>query len=240
MCVFCDVQVVMDALAIKQQELQEVVNKLNHLDQELRTAKQKKADLEADFKLCSEKLDRAGKLIGGLGGEKTRWTENAANLGRQMDALCGDMLISAAVIAYLGPFTVPYRNDALQSWIASVKLAEIPSSDFYDFTATLGDPVQIRQWQISGLPKDDFSCSNGIIISYSERWPLAIDPQGSSLIESCTMDTLCVHHVCQGRTTLQQSHHSGQTNKWIRSMHMDDQLVIVKMSGMLWLVNGRG
>lgn len=168
----------MDALGIKQKELQEVVDKLSHLDAELRQAKQKKADLEAEFKLCSEKLDRAGKLIGGLGGEKTRWTENATNLGKQMDSLCGDMLISAAVIAYLGPFTVPYRNDALQSWVASVKDASIPSSEVYNFTSTLGDPVQIRQWQITGLPKDDFSCSNGIIISHSERWPLAIDPQG--------------------------------------------------------------
>lgn len=168
----------MDALGIKQKELQEVIDKLNHLDAELRQAKQKKADLEAEFTLCSEKLDRAGKLIGGLGGEKTRWTENATNLGKQMESLSGDMLISAAVIAYLGPFTVPYRNDALQSWVTSVKDASIPCSEVYNFTLTLGDPVQIRQWQITGLPKDDFSCSNGIIISHSERWPLAIDPQG--------------------------------------------------------------
>lgn len=186
----------MDALAIKQKELQEVVNKLDHLDDELRNAKQKKADLEAEFKLCSEKLDRAGKLIGGLGGEKTRWTENAANLGKQMHALCGDMLISAAVIAYLGPFTVPYRNDALQSWVTSVKTAGIPSSDVYNFTSTLGDPIQIRHWQISGLPKDDFSCSNGIIMSHSERWPLAIDPQGSI----STMLYMCVNTMWLPRT----------------------------------------
>eukprot|EP00892_Ulva_mutabilis_P004868 jgi/Ulvmu1/2753/UM014_0211.1 len=192
-------KVVMDALSIKQKELQEVVDKLNHLDQQLRNAKQRKADLEAEFKLCSEKLDRAGKLIGGLGGEKSRWTENAASLGKQMDTLCGDMLISAAVIAYLGPFTVPYRTDAVQSWIAYVTEAGIPMSQNYNFITTLGAPVQIRQWQISGLPKDEFSCSNGIIISCSERWPLAIDPQG-------------------------------QTNKWIRSMHADDHLVVVKLS----------
>ena len=41
----------------------------------------KKEDLEANIILCEQKLDRAEKLIGGLGGEKTRWTETAANLG---------------------------------------------------------------------------------------------------------------------------------------------------------------
>jgi hypothetical protein len=33
------------------------------------------AQLAADVALCEIKLDRATKLIGGLGGEKTRWTE---------------------------------------------------------------------------------------------------------------------------------------------------------------------
>lgn len=102
-------QIVMSALKIKQDELKEVVDKLNMLDEQLSAAKKKKSDLEAEFKLCSEKLDRAGKLIGGLGGEKARWTESAAFLEKQLVALCGDMLLSAAYIAYLGPFTMAYR-----------------------------------------------------------------------------------------------------------------------------------
>ena len=42
---------------------------------------------------------------------------------------------------------------------------------------TLGDPVKIRQWQIAGLPKDQFSVDNGIIVTNARRWPLMIDPQ---------------------------------------------------------------
>ena len=44
---------------------------------------------------------------------------------------------------------------------------------------TLGDPVKIRQWQIAGLPKDQFSVDNGIIVTNARRWPLMIDPQVS-------------------------------------------------------------
>lgn len=109
MCGTETVQVVMDALAIKQKELQDVVDKLTALDAQLAAATKKKSELEAEFKLCSDKLDRAGKLIGGLGGEKARWTESAAQLAAQLAALPGDMLLAAGYIAYLGPFTSAYR-----------------------------------------------------------------------------------------------------------------------------------
>ena len=47
---------------------------------------------------------------------------------------------------------------------------------------TLGDPVEIRHWQIFGLPKDNFSVDNGVIVANSNRWPLMIDPQVKKLI----------------------------------------------------------
>lgn len=61
-----------------------------------------KQQLERDVDLCSKKLERATKLIGGLGGEKTRWTEVAEKLGKDYINLTGDVLLSAAFIAYLG------------------------------------------------------------------------------------------------------------------------------------------
>ena len=33
----------------------------------------KKEDLEENARICVEKIDRAEKLLGGLGGEKARW-----------------------------------------------------------------------------------------------------------------------------------------------------------------------
>lgn len=52
---------------------------------------------------------RAQKLIAGLGGEKNRWTAAAQNLGEAYVQLTGDVLLAAAQIAYLGPFTTTYR-----------------------------------------------------------------------------------------------------------------------------------
>lgn len=52
----------------------------------------------AETELCTAKLERAEKLISGLGGEKTRWTEAAARMAGQYDCLTGDMLIAAGEI----------------------------------------------------------------------------------------------------------------------------------------------
>jgi dynein heavy chain len=40
----------------------------------------------------------------------------------------------------------------------------------------LGDDVIIRMWSIAGLPSDNLSVENGIILFKSRRWPLMIDP----------------------------------------------------------------
>ena len=58
-----------------------MVDKLQALNDEFEAMTNKKKDLEANIELCSQKLVRAEKLIGGLGGEKDRWTEAAKVLG---------------------------------------------------------------------------------------------------------------------------------------------------------------
>ena len=48
----------------------------------------KKENLEANIDLCTKKLDRAEKLIGGLGGEKDRWSQAAKELGERFGLTC--------------------------------------------------------------------------------------------------------------------------------------------------------
>lgn len=71
---------------------------------------QKKKELETNIDICEKKLDRAEKLIGGLGGEKDRWTEAARLLGERVTNITGDVLLSSATVAYLGAFTIDFRQ----------------------------------------------------------------------------------------------------------------------------------
>lgn len=90
----------------------------------------------------------------------------------------GDVLVSSGVVAYLGAFTVDFRTECVKEWHSLCADKAIPCSSSFSVSATLGDPVKIRAWNIAGLPVDSFSVENGIIITNSRRWPLMIDPQG--------------------------------------------------------------
>ncbi|XP_064925018.1 dynein axonemal heavy chain 7 isoform X3 [Columba livia] len=175
-----ELKIAMDSLRKKQADLKEVQDKLALLQQTLESKNQEKADLESQVDLCSKKLERAEQLIGGLGGEKTRWQETALQLGRQYTNLTGDILISSGIVAYLGAFTSSYRQMQTKEWTLLCKTKDIPCSDDFSLTNTLGEPVTIRSWTIAGLPSDMFSIDNGIIISNARRWPLMIDPQGQA------------------------------------------------------------
>lgn len=153
----------MEALNKKRAALKVVQDKLQALTNELNINKQKKIELENKVNICTKKLERAEQLIGGLGGEKQRWTDNAKSLGEQYITLTGDILVSSGVVAYLGAFTPTFRAEQAADWLAKVQTSVIPCSDVFSLVATLGSPVAIRAWNIAGLPTDDFSIENGII-----------------------------------------------------------------------------
>ncbi len=175
-----DNAIIMQSLNAKRASLKEVQDKLAELQKNFDENTKKKADLEQQVDLCSKKLERAEKLIGGLGGEKTRWNEAATDLGVQFDNLTGDILISAGLVAYLGAFTSAYRQEQTKEWSEMCRKRGIPCSDDFSLNTTLGEPVKIREWTIAGLPTDSFSLENGIVTNNARRWPLMIDPQGQA------------------------------------------------------------
>ncbi|KAL3321293.1 Dynein heavy chain 3, axonemal, partial [Cichlidogyrus casuarinus] len=167
-------------LAEKVAQLNSVLAKLQKLQDELDKNMVKKQDLEDNIDLCSKKLDRAEKLISGLGGEKARWTEAAAMLKERYENITGDVLLSAGVVAYLGAFTVDFRTGIQEQWRAQCTSLNIPCTKVFRISDTLGEPVKVRFWNICGLPVDSFSTDNGIIVTNSNRWSLCIDPQGQA------------------------------------------------------------
>ena len=118
-------------------------------------------------------------MIGSLAGEKIRWCERVSCLRLSRTNLHGDVCLAAGCLAYLGPFSGPYRVRILSQWIVAASALGIPCSDF-NLINTLGDPVVMKEWQVQGLPADDLSSQNGILSSTGRKWPLMIDPQGQA------------------------------------------------------------
>ncbi|XP_035209359.1 dynein heavy chain 7, axonemal-like [Stegodyphus dumicola] len=172
--------VIMDVLNKKRSELAALEAKLAALKKDCDESVQKKKDLETQAALCETNLQRAEKLIGGLGGERLRWANEAKNLKKKFENLPGDVLLASGVIAYLGPYTSYYRSMCINDWVECCSNRHIPCTKNFSLGETLGNPVKIQFWNLNGLPRDSFSTDNGVIIEYGKRWPLMIDPQGQA------------------------------------------------------------
>ena len=173
-------EITMAKLAEAQSTLQGVKDKIAGLEASLKEANDKKVKLANDVEECGARLVRAEKLIGGLGGERSRWTESVTDLEEAYKNLIGDCLVSAGTIAYSGPFTPDFRRTLNDEWRERLVTLNIPHTPGCDVQATLSKPVEVRAWKLAGLPSDSHSIQNGIIQSKARRYPLFIDPQGQA------------------------------------------------------------
>uniref|UniRef100_A0A674HKF3 Dynein axonemal heavy chain 5 n=1 Tax=Taeniopygia guttata TaxID=59729 RepID=A0A674HKF3_TAEGU len=176
-------------LAAAQMELNSAQNQLDEKQKELdevqamydAAVKEKQALLD-DAAACRRKMNNASVLIEGLGGEKLRWTESSKNFQNQINNLVGNVLLATGFLSYSGPFNQEYRNLLLQLWKKEMDNNKIPYSKNLNLTGMLVDNATVGEWNLQGLPNDDLSIQNGIIVTKASRYPLLIDPQGQGKI----------------------------------------------------------
>lgn len=133
--------------------------------------------LSTEFNTAEKRYKRAIELISKLANEEISWKEALIKNRANKVNLTGDVIISSGVIAYLGVFTVEYRKEAIEGWLKLCKDFEINATQDFKIRDVLGVGTTIQQWNIQGLPQEDFAIENAIIIDNSARWPLMIDPQ---------------------------------------------------------------
>eukprot|EP01079_Euglenida_sp_SAG-EU17-18_P007418 gene7417-6958_t len=113
-------------------------------------------------------------------GERERWSESVSEFQVVEKFLVGDTLLASAFLAYAGPFPSHYRDDMLQKTWAKMVRKSIPASKRFNFVEFMVDPTTVREWGLHGLPPDDFSAENGVLVMHSTRWPLMVDPQNQA------------------------------------------------------------
>lgn len=169
-------------LAEAQAKLAELNRMLARLQKEYEEKLEQKEELNKKAEMLKVKLERAYILVECLAGERERWKETVTKLDVDYDCLPGDCLLATAFLSYLGPYVTNYREELFKLWKSKITELEIPFSAAFTVITFLTDATTIREWNVQGLPVDDFSTENGIIVTNGSRWPLLIDPQSQAQI----------------------------------------------------------
>ena len=74
---------------------------------------------------------------------QVRWEEAVRLLNFKLKGLVGNTLVSAGMVAYVGPFTSGYRQELAADWLARCHEKAIPISDDYEFVRNLVDANQV-------------------------------------------------------------------------------------------------
>ena len=171
------------------------------LRDQLQAAQNEQQELADSAALMAKRLDAAKRLIAGLGTEKVRWGQAADKLRENRRKLVGDCLVAAANLSYSGSFTYEYRLKLVyEYWCLELVDKHIPSSievtetyeidqetqqqikkrvvnQSYKPELLLTTDVEILKWNSDGLPSDDLSVQNGVLITRTPKWPYVVDPQ---------------------------------------------------------------
>ena len=127
-------------------------------------------------------MQQATDLIGGLAGERKRWTEDSAKFDATKTALVGDVAVGCAFVSYCGPFNQEFRDYIVEKKLtADLRKKDVPCSPSLDVISLLVDVSETSDWALAGLPGDPLSIQNGIVVTRSSRYPLLIDPQGQAI-----------------------------------------------------------
>ncbi|PVU91581.1 hypothetical protein BB561_004323 [Smittium simulii] len=137
--------------------------------------------LKAEMEKVSSKVERSVKLIDSLSSERTRWDHTSSTFADQMSTIAGDVLISAAYLAYAGYFDQEYREQLLEKWVYHLMDSGITFKENINVSNYLVSTETRLKWQQEGLHSDDLEIENAIMLENYNRFPLIIDPSGHSL-----------------------------------------------------------
>lgn len=141
---------------------QELVTELNNLTREQQAVK--------------TKVERANSLYKNLSTELVRWEQSSQNFKDSMSCLTGDVLLSSAVLTYIGFFDHQQRENLQGDWRICVENISLQYSPTLSFSEFVSKPQERLLWQSEELPNDNLCLTNAIIMNRYIRYPLVIDP----------------------------------------------------------------
>ncbi len=166
---------VMTVLNEKRAKLKAIEDQIANLQKQYDESVEEKRHLEQQMQLTQARLKRAGRLTTSLADEQVRWLQAVEVYNKQISSVTGNVFVAAACVAYCGAFTNQYRQELVTQWIEQCQQLEIPVQENFNLANILSDSYEIRQWNSDGLPRDQVSTENAIMVTRARRWPLMVN-----------------------------------------------------------------
>ena len=182
-----------------QSNLEQSEQRLERLSKGLEQLDKKVADMRVKFegrtteaarlKLEVEKEEEtilaAENLVGKLKGEHERWSEQVKELNKEMKEIPLSSLLASAFLTYLSKSPEDERRDKMSLWMEMVGLKQ------FDMKRFLSTEKEQLLWKGEGLPSDELSIENALIILHGQVCPLLIDPsqRATSWLKNHLKDT---------------------------------------------------
>lgn len=156
-------------------ELSEIDERVASLKKEFAARTSEAERLKNNLSIAGTTLDKAEKLIGQLSGEQARWKTQASQLRADVAKLPMKMLLAAGFTTYLAKAPEDVRSKMISKW------QEITGVQGFIFKRAMSTESELLQWKIMGLPSDDLSQENSLVISNTtDRVPFIIDPASAA------------------------------------------------------------
>ncbi|KAI9204677.1 dynein heavy chain [Polychytrium aggregatum] len=163
-----------------QDMIQELEEKIARYKDEYAVLISETQALKTEMEKVKSRVDRSLALLANLSSEKERWESSSQSFEVQMGTIVGDVLLSAAFLAYGGYFDQQYRDALLQYWKIHLVQAGIRFKQDLSLPEYLCTADERLAWQANALPADDLCTENAIMMKRFNRYPLIIDPSGQA------------------------------------------------------------
>lgn len=182
-----EVQSLEDQAATTQAQASTIVNMISELEASIDRYKDEYAGLisetqsiKSEMERVETRVNRSVKLLTSLESEQSRWEDSSKSFEAQMSTVAGDVLLSAAFLAYSGYFDQHYRQQMWSAWCLHLQQADIAFKADLSFAEYLSTVDERLIWQSHSLPADDLCTENAIMMKRHSRYPLIIDPSGQA------------------------------------------------------------
>ena len=223
-----ELRVAMREKEAAESKMAEVQGELDRMQAEFDGAMAEKARLEEDAANTRKRMDAANALIAALAGEESRWTAQSAEFAGQIQRLTGDCALAASFVSYLGPFNKEFRELLLtRDFYGDLVKHGIPVTQDLQVSEFLVEESERGEWTLQGLPTDELSVQNGLMVTRATRYPVLVDPQGAcraARLHACPRRAADARARCALRAA-----HAGQGLAWLKKREEANNLRVTSL-----------